>query len=55
LDDIIENGEIGLGKNGCFEILKGRKMAIISPELKDNKFVFVLTAFKTRKKRLNKT
>ena len=32
------------------EYLHGRKMAVISPELRGNKLTFLVTAFKTRRK-----
>jgi hypothetical protein len=50
IEDVISNGAISKGKNGNFALLKDRKMAIVSPKLKGNKIVFLLTAFKTRKK-----
>jgi hypothetical protein len=50
LGELIENGKKGDGKMGKFEILGYKKMAIISPELRGEQFVFVLSAYKTRKK-----
>lgn len=51
LGDVIESGKISKNpKTGNFEILHNGKMAIISPEFKGNRIIFLLTAYKTRKK-----
>jgi phage-related protein (TIGR01555 family) len=51
LDEVITKGRIEKSKRtGNFEILHEGKLAVISPEFKGNKLVFVLTAFRTRKK-----
>jgi hypothetical protein len=51
LSDVIEKGSISKNEKGNFEILHSGKMAIVSPELQGNKITFLLTAFKTRKKK----
>jgi len=51
LDEVITKGRIEKSeRTGNFEILHEGKLAVISPEFKGNKLMFVLTAFKTRKK-----
>ena len=51
LEEVITDGRIQKSeKTGNFEILHAGKMAVIAPEFKGNKLMFVLTAFKTRKK-----
>lgn len=51
LDEVITKGRIEKSeRTGNFEILHEGKLAVISPEFKGNKLVFVLTAFRTRKK-----
>jgi hypothetical protein len=50
IDDVIKNGSIKRNAAGYFEILYDRNLVVISPEFKGNKLIFVLTAFKTRKK-----
>lgn len=49
---VIENGSY-LRKNerGRFEFQEGRKVVVISPELRGNKITFMLTAYKTRAKK----
>lgn len=53
LDDVIATGTIEPSKTGqgTFGVFKDGKMAIISPMLHGNKLNFVLTAYKTRKKK----
>ena len=51
LSQVIEQGTFsGKSDRGNFEFLHNGKMAIIAPEYHGNKIVFVLTAYKTRKK-----
>lgn len=51
LGEVIKSGRISKNpETGNFEILHKGKMAVISPELNGNKLIFLLTAFKTRKK-----
>ena len=51
LAEVIEKGKLKKqNAKGNFEILRNRKMAIISPAYHGNKFTFVISAFKTRKK-----
>jgi hypothetical protein len=51
LAEVVEKGKM-IGKNdkGRFEILHNGKIAVVSPELRSNKLVFLLTAYKTSKK-----
>ena len=51
LTQVIENGDFyNKNERGNFEFLHNGKMAVIAPEYHENKIVFVLTAYKTRKK-----
>lgn len=51
LTDVIENGKlVRINEKGRYEIMKDRKMAIISPKLRDGKITYLFTAYKTRKK-----
>ncbi len=50
IEDVINNGVMSLNKKGRYEILYNGKIAVISPELRGIKLVFLLTAYKTRKK-----
>ena len=48
LAEVVEKGQYRRRNNrGNFEFLHGRKMAVISPELRGNKLTFLVTAFKT--------
>jgi len=47
--DVIENGKSRLNDKGRFEIQKGRKVALVSLDLRGNKLTLLLSAFKTRK------
>ena len=50
LADVVEKGQYRRRNDrGNFEFLHGRKMAVISPELRGNKLTFLVTAFKTRR------
>jgi hypothetical protein len=50
LADVIEKGTIRkTNERGNFEIVYGRSVAVVSPELRGNKLTFLLTAFRTRK------
>jgi len=50
ISDVIEKGTISKGRLARFEILHRGKIAVIAPEIYENKLTFLLTAFKTRKK-----
>ena len=48
LAEVVEKGQYRRRNDrGNFEFLHGRKMAVISPELRGNKLTFLVTAFKT--------
>ena len=50
LAEVVEKGQYRRRNDrGNFEFLHGRKMAVISPELRGNKLTFLVTAFKTRR------
>ena len=50
LAEVVEKGQYRRRNDrGNFEFLHGRKMAVISPELRGNKLIFLVTAFKTRR------
>ncbi|WP_281696835.1 anti-CBASS protein Acb1 family protein [Acidaminococcus massiliensis] len=53
LGDVITHGTVGQSKNGkgTFEIFKDGEVAVISPTLRGNDFTFVLTAYKSRRKK----
>ncbi len=52
ISEVIEEGEFfQKNERGNFEFLHNGKMAIIAPEFHGNRLTFVLTAYKTRKKR----
>ena len=50
IEDVINYGTISKNSKGRFEIFYNKKIAIVSPELRNNKLTFLLTAYKTRKK-----
>jgi hypothetical protein len=45
LPKVIVNGRLKKSSKGRFEIVLGERKAIIAPELRDNKLVFLLTAY----------
>lgn len=55
LGEVIEKGDIRISpEKGNFELLYNGKMAIIAPTLENNKMNFLLTAFKTSRKKHKK-
>ena len=50
IEDVITYGTISKNSKGRFEIFFNKKVAVVSPELRNNKLTFLLTAYKTRKK-----
>lgn len=55
LAQVIEKGDMRISPDrGNFELLYNGKMAIVSPSLENNKITFLLTAFKTSRKRHKK-
>ena len=54
LDEVIAQGNaVRNRQTGNFEIWHKGKMAVISPEFKGNRLIFLLTAFKSRKQKTN--
>lgn len=54
LNEVITQGNLVRSqKTGNFEIWHGGKMAVVSPEFKGNRLMFLLTAFKSRKQKTN--
>lgn len=51
LGNVIETGALGKNDRGTFELSKDGKVAVVSPELHENNFTFLLTAFKRRTKK----
>ncbi|ULJ60785.1 anti-CBASS protein Acb1 family protein [Wielerella bovis] len=55
LNEVITKGNLERSEStGNFEIWHNKKMAIIAPEFKGNRLMFLLTAFKSRKQTTNK-
>lgn len=55
LSEVIEKGDMRISPDrGNFELLYNGKMAIVAPTLENNKITFLLTAFKTSRKKHKK-